>query len=203
ARAGPASPVRLVHTQPWPQVVPLEAARAGAEELVRAFSEGVAAFEERYAAYFKQHAGEGIAMRDPAPRVVLVPGAGVVTTGPDAFQASVAAALYERAIAVLSATGGLGGFAPLARSETFDVEYWPMELYKRGLLPPPKELAGPLALVTRGASGLGPTAAQRLAAAGAHVVVADRNQPGAQEVAAGLVQTYGERRGRAVGLDVT
>src|SRR5207244_5999198 len=121
ASAGPACPDHLVHTKPWPQVVPLEAARAGAEELVRAFREGVAAFEERYATYFRQHAGEGVAMRDPAPRVVLVPGAGVVTTGPDAFQASVAAALYERAIAVLSTTGGLGGFAPLPRSETFDV----------------------------------------------------------------------------------
>jgi len=203
ASAGPACPDHLVHTKPWPQVVPLEAARAGAEDLVRAFREGVAAFEERYAAYFRQHAGEGIAMRDPAPRVVLVPGAGVVTTGPDAFQASVAAALYERAIAVLSATGGLGGFAPLTRSETFDVEYWPMELYKLGLLPPPKELAGRVALVTGGASGIGRAVAQRLAAAGAHVVVADRNQPGAQEVAAGLVQTYGERRGLAVGMDVT
>ncbi|TMF04334.1 MAG: bifunctional rhamnulose-1-phosphate aldolase/short-chain dehydrogenase, partial [Chloroflexi bacterium] len=203
ASAGPACPDHLVHTKPWPQVVPLEAARAGAEELVRAFREGVAAFEERYATYFRQHAGEGVAMRDPAPRVVLVPGAGVVTSGPDAFQASVAAELYERAIAVLSTTGGLGGFAPLTRSETFDVEYWPMELYKLGLLPPPKELAGRVALVTGGASGIGRAVAQRLAAAGAHVVVADRNQPGAQEVAAGLVQTYGERRGLAVGMDVT
>src|SRR5438552_3491682 len=140
ASAGPACPDHLVHTKPWPQVVPLEAARAGAEELVRAFREGVAAFEERYATYFRQHAGEGVSMRDPAPRVVLVPEAGVVTTGPDAFQASVAAALYERAIAVLSTTAGLDGFAPLTPSETFDVEYWPMELYKLGLLPPPKVL---------------------------------------------------------------
>ena len=203
ASAGPACPDHLVHTKPWPLVVPVKAARGGAEELARALREGVAAFEERYAAYVRQHAGEGIAMRDPAPRVVLVPGAGVVTTGPDAMQASVAAALYERAIAVLSTTAGLGDFAPLTPSETFDVEYWPMELYKLGLLPPRKELAGRVALVTGGASGIGRAVAQRLAAAGAHVVVTDRNQPGAQEVAAGLVQTYGERRGLAVGMDVT
>src|ERR671933_2309364 len=78
-----------------------------------------------------------------------------------------------------------------------------MELYKLGLLPPPKELAGRVALVTGGASGIGRAVAQRLAEAGAHVVVADRNQPGAQEVADGLVKTYGERRGLAVGMDVT
>ena len=203
ASAGPACPDHLVHTKPWPLVISAEAARGGAESLAQAFRDGVAAFEERYAAYFQQHAADGVSMRDPAPRVVLVPGAGVVTTGPDGMQASVAAALYERAIAVLSTTAGLGGFAPLTPSETFDVEYWPMELYKLGLLPPPKELAGRVALVTGGASGIGRAVAQRLAEAGAHVVVTDRNEPGAQEVAAGLVQKHGERRGLAVGMDVT
>ncbi|HEY0583954.1 MAG TPA: bifunctional aldolase/short-chain dehydrogenase [Chloroflexota bacterium] len=202
ASAGPACPDHLVHTKPWPLVIPPEATQ-NEQSLAQAFREGVAAFEERYAAYFKQHAGPGVSMRDPAPRVVVVPGAGVVTTGPDAFQSSVAAALYERAIAVLSTTAGLGGFAPLSLSETFDVEYWPMEIYKLGLLPPPKELAGRVALVTGGASGIGRAVAQRLAEAGAHVVVTDRNEPGAQEVAAGLVQKHGERRGTAVGMDVT
>jgi rhamnulose-1-phosphate aldolase/alcohol dehydrogenase len=203
ASAGPACPDHLVHTKPWPLVIPAEAAQGGVESLAQAFREGVAAFEERYVAYATRHAGDGVAMRDPAPRVVLVRGAGVVTTGPDGLQASVAAALYERGIAVLSTTAGLGGFAPLTESETFDVEYWPMELYKLRLLPPPKELAGRVALVTGGASGIGRAVAQRLAAAGAHVVVADRNQPGAQEVATELVQRYGERRGLAVGMEVT
>jgi rhamnulose-1-phosphate aldolase/alcohol dehydrogenase len=203
ASAGPACPDHLVHTKPWPLVVPAEAPRQGADALAQAFGDGVAAFEERYTAYFTRHAGDGVATRDPAPRVVLVPGCGVVTTGPDAFQAGVAAGLYERAIAVLSTTAGLGGFAPLTPSETFDVEYWPMELYKLGLLPPPKELAGRVALVTGAASGIGRAVAERLAAAGAHVVVADRNEPGAQDVAAGLVQSHGQGRGLAVGMDVT
>jgi rhamnulose-1-phosphate aldolase/alcohol dehydrogenase len=203
ASAGPACPDHLVHTKPWPMVVPAEAALGGAESLARAFRDGVRAFEERYATYFSRHAADNVSTRDPAPRVVLVPGCGVVTTGPDGFQASISAALYERAMAVLSTTAGLGGFAPLTESETFDVEYWPMELYKLGLLPPPKELAGRVALVTGGASGIGRAVAQRLAAAGAHVAVADRNEPGAQEVATSLVQAYGERRGLAVGMDVT
>ena len=76
--------------------------------LAEAFRTAVAQFEQRYQAYFARHAGDGITMRDPAPRVVLVPGLGVVTTGADATQAAIAAALYERAIAVLSTTSGLG-----------------------------------------------------------------------------------------------
>jgi NAD(P)-dependent dehydrogenase (short-subunit alcohol dehydrogenase family) len=128
---------------------------------------------------------------------------GIVTTGPDAMQAGVASALYERAVAVLTTTVGLGGFAPLTESETFGVEYWPMELYKLGLMPPPKELAGQVAVVTGGASGIGRAVAQRLAEAGAHVVIADRHGDGAAEVAGELVNAHGQGAALAVGMDVT
>jgi NAD(P)-dependent dehydrogenase (short-subunit alcohol dehydrogenase family) len=127
----------------------------------------------------------------------------VITTGTDGAQAGIAAALYERAIAVLSTTAGLGDFDPLNEAETFGVEYWPMELYKLGLLPPPKELAGQVALVTGGASGIGRAVALRLAEAGAHVIVADRNVAGAEDVANGLVKTHGPGRALPVGVDVT
>jgi rhamnulose-1-phosphate aldolase/alcohol dehydrogenase len=203
AGAGPACPDHLMHTKPWPLVVPASAAASGADQLAHAFREGVAQFEQQYADYVATHAGEGVAMRDPAPRVILVPGVGVITTGPDATQAGVAAALYERAVAVLSTTAGLGGFAPLTPAETFGVEYWPMELYKLSLLPRPNELAGQVALVTGGASGIGRAVAQRLADAGAHVVIADRNAEGAEEVAAELVRKHGAGRALPVAMDVT
>jgi rhamnulose-1-phosphate aldolase/alcohol dehydrogenase len=203
ASAGPACPDHLVHTKPWPLVLAPSAATGGASSLADAFRDSVVEFEQRYQAYFARNAGDGVTLRDPAPRVLLVPGVGVVTTGADAMQAGVAAALYERAIAVLSTTAGLGGFDPLNESETFGVEYWPMELYKLGLMPPPKELAGQVALVTGGASGIGRAIALRLAEAGAHVIVADRNAAGAQDVADGLVKTYGEGRALPIAMDVT
>jgi rhamnulose-1-phosphate aldolase/alcohol dehydrogenase len=203
ASAGPACPDHLVHTKPWPLVLPAGAAEDGAETLQKRIRDGVAEFEARYTAYCARHAAAGLAMRDPAPRVVLIPHVGIVTSGPDAMQAGVAAALYQRAVAVLSTAAGLGGFAPLSEAETFGVEYWPMELYKLSLLPPPKELEGRVALVTGGASGIGRAIAVRLAEAGAHVVVTDRNQSGAEEVAAALVQAHGPGRGLALGMDVT
>lgn len=203
ASAGPACPDHLVHTKPWPLVVSADALVHGADGLDSAFRDGVAAFEQRYLEYFERYSRDGVMMRDPAPRVILVPGLGLVTTGPDAGQAGVAAALYERAIAVLSTTSAIGGFSPLTEAETFGVEYWPMELYKLGLLPPPRELAGQVALVTGGASGIGRAVAQRLVEAGAHVVVADRNATGATEVASALVAAHGERRALPLAMDVT
>src|SRR5260370_40973639 len=119
----------------------------------------------------------------------MSPKGGLVTSGPDADQGGGGAALYARAVAVLSPAAGLGGVAPLTEAETFGVEYWPMELYKLSLQPPPRELEGRVALVTGGASGIGRAIAVRLAQAGAHVIVADRNKPGAVDVAALLSET--------------
>jgi NAD(P)-dependent dehydrogenase (short-subunit alcohol dehydrogenase family) len=58
------------------------------------------------------------------------------------------------------------------------------------------DLAGRLAVVTGGASGIGAACAVRLASAGAQVVVADRDIKGAAEIAAGI-------GGRAVGVDLS
>ena len=53
---------------------------------------------------------------DPAgPRVVLVPGVGIVTSGPDAGRARFARDLYHRAIAVQDAADAMGGFRSLER----------------------------------------------------------------------------------------
>ena len=197
AQAGPACPDHLVHTKPWPLVM-----SASVEDLPKSLEECVSSYEARYAEYVRRNGAQD-QMLDPAPRVVLLPGVGVITTGRDARQAAIAGDLYERAIHVLSSTAGLGGFSPLTEAEAFEVEYWPMELYKLSLAPRPKELSGRVALVTGAASGIGRAIALRLAEEGAHVVVADRNLAGASQVASGLVEAHGQGRALAVEVDVT
>ncbi len=59
-----------------------------------------------------------------------------------------------------------------------------------------------IAIVTGGAQGLGAAICQRLAREGAHIVVADLNQRGAQETAAEIVEQTG-RQAIAVKVDVT
>src|SRR5204863_4618791 len=141
---------------------------------------------------------------DPAgPRVVLIPGVGIVTAGPDAGRARFARDLYHRAIAVQDAADALGGFRSLSEAEAFAIEYWPLERYKLAQAPPRGELSGRVGLITGGASGIGRATARMLAARGAHVVVADRNLDGAAEVAEELIATHGLRRALAVPVDVT
>src|SRR4029077_16063296 len=141
---------------------------------------------------------------DPAgPRVVLVPGVGIITAGVDAARARTTRALYHRAIAVEDAAEAIGGFRSLSESEAFAIEYWPLERYKLAQAPPRGELAGRVALITGGASGIGRATARTLAARGAHVVLADRNFEGVEEVAEELTAAYGLRRALAVFVDVT
>ncbi|HEY2997005.1 MAG TPA: glucose 1-dehydrogenase [Acidimicrobiales bacterium] len=69
-------------------------------------------------------------------------------------------------------------------------------IIERVLTPTPTRLQGSVALVTGGASGIGAATARRLAAEGARVVVADRDDDGARRLAADI-------GGDAVAFDVT
>ncbi|HWJ30965.1 MAG TPA: SDR family oxidoreductase, partial [Gaiellaceae bacterium] len=175
-------------------------------ELAERFRRGVEQYAHWYRGYYERNLDEETRPFpiDPAgPRVVLVPGVGIVTTGADAGRARVSRDLYHRAIVVEDAADALGGFRSLSESEAFAIEYWPPERYKLGQAPPRGELSGRVALITGGASGIGRASARLLAARGAHVVVADLNDDGAQEVADELVAANGVRRAIAVHVDVT
>src|SRR5262245_62648271 len=102
--------------------------------------------------------------------------------------------LYHRAIAVEDSADALGGFRSLSEGEAFAIEYWPLERYKLAQAPPRGELAGRVAVITGGASGIGRATARLLAQRGAHVVVADLNADGAREVADSLGAAHGARR---------
>jgi rhamnulose-1-phosphate aldolase/alcohol dehydrogenase len=206
SQVGAPCPDHLINTKHKPLVVEFDPERDDADTLAGAITSGVAVYADWYRAYYQHNLDDETRSFpiDPAgPRVVLIPGVGIVTSGPDAGRARFARDLYHRAIAVEDAADALGGFLSLSESEAFAIEYWPLERYKLAQAPPRGELAGRVALITGGASGIGRATARLLAARGAHVVVADLNLDGAQEVADELVAAHGLRRGLAVHVDVT
>jgi rhamnulose-1-phosphate aldolase/alcohol dehydrogenase len=200
SQIGAPCPDHLINTKHKPLVVELDG------DLREGFRRGVADYSAWYREYYERNLDDETRQFpiDPAgPRVVLVPGLGMVTSGGDAARARTTRDLYHRAIAVEDAADALGGFRSLSESEAFAIEYWPLERYKLAQAPPRGELAGRIAVVTGGASGIGRATARELAARGAHLVVADLNAAGAEEVANELVAAHGTRRALAVEVDVT
>jgi rhamnulose-1-phosphate aldolase/alcohol dehydrogenase len=206
SQIGAPCPDHLINTKHKPLVVDFDPDGDGGLSLGDLFRRGVDGYAEWYQSYYERNLSDESRPfpMDPAgPRVVLLPGVGIVTSGADAGRARFARDLYHRAIAVQNTADAAGGFRSLSEAEAFAIEYWPLERYKLAQAPPPGELHGRVVVVTGGASGIGRAAARRLAQAGAHVVVADLNLEGAEVVAEELSSAYGGRRAVAMRVDVT
>jgi rhamnulose-1-phosphate aldolase/alcohol dehydrogenase len=206
SQIGAACPDHLVHTKRLPLFVDWKPANGNSQDvaaLTTRLVDGVQEYMQNYRIYFDHCKQPGDEMRDPAPRVILIPGLGMVTTGPDMLGANVSNQLYQRAIDVIEGSQSLGEFISLTPQEAYNVEYWPLELYKLKLRPAPRELAGRIAIVTGAASGIGRATARRLAEDGAHVAIFDINLDGAQAVAEELNRRYGHGRSLAVHCNVT
>jgi rhamnulose-1-phosphate aldolase/alcohol dehydrogenase len=206
SQIGAPCPDHLINTKHKPLYVHFDPEHDDGSTLAGNVRGGVAEYAAWYRDYYERNLDDETRQFpiDPAgPRVVLVPGVGIVTSGTDAGRARFARDLYRRAIAVEDAADALGGFLSLDEREAFAIEYWPLERYKLAQTPPHGELAGRVALITGGASGIGRATARILAERGAHVVVADLNYEGAQEVADELNESHGVRRGLALSVDVT
>jgi rhamnulose-1-phosphate aldolase/alcohol dehydrogenase len=215
AAIGAACPDHLVHTKVRPLFVDWTPDRDIAE-LRAAITAAAPAYESAYLRYLEENAQQNLdpdaatpvyrspsADVNPAPRVVLVPGLGMFTTGKDAQNAQISAELYHRAIAVIAGAEALGGFVSLTDAESHAVEYWPLEQYKLSLMPPEREFARRICLVTGAAGGIGSAICRRLAADGAHIVVTDIDAEGARAVADDLCAKFGPLRAVDVRMDVT
>ncbi len=202
SQIGPATPDHTIFTKRVACFV--DAERPDDAEAVRAAIErDVERYAEEYTRYFEAHRFEGTELSDPLPRVVLVAGLGMFTAGKDRRTAGIVNDIYHHTIDVMGNASAFGRYVSLSPRDAFDVEYWPLELYKLTLAPPEREMARRIALVTGGAGGLGKAVARRLASEGAHVVVTDLDGAGARKVADEIAAKVGSGRTLGLAMDVT
>jgi rhamnose utilization protein RhaD (predicted bifunctional aldolase and dehydrogenase)/NAD(P)-dependent dehydrogenase (short-subunit alcohol dehydrogenase family) len=199
ATRGPITPDHVLRTKRAPLILPRiddadrEAVRATIE---RALSE----YASRYTASFERcKAARHVerTMLDPFPRVVLVPGLGAFAVGRTRREADVVGELYEHTAAVIDDAEAIGTYEPTTELDLFDVEYWSLEQAKLGKPTAELPLSGKVALVTGGAGGIGLATARALLAAGAHVVVTDRDHARVADATKALEVRF---PGRALGL---
>lgn len=201
SQVGPATPDHMLRIKRLPLVVRTgRSVRALAPtELARQ----VARYRDRQERYFLRHRRPGQTVLETAPRVILIPGVGMVTVGKDAQEARIVADVAERSLAVQRAATLVDRYTSVTEAEAFAVEYWPMELYKLSLAPAERELAREVGVITGAAGAIGSAIAAGLVEAGAHVVLTDRDTSAVERLARELVQRVGAPRAVGFPLDVT
>ncbi len=210
AALGTSCPDHFLRTKVRPLVLET-AADAPLDEVIDHLTERHAAYREDYRAYYERHAeADSPAMRGADPAIVLVPGVGMFSFGPDKKTARIAGEFYVNAINVMRGAEAISTYRPIDEAEKFRIEYWALEEAKLKRLPAPKPLAGRVALVTGAAGGIGKATAERLAAEGACVVIADLDgdraasaaaQIGGPDLAVGLAADVTDETAVAAALD--
>ena len=194
ATRGVATPDHVIRTKAQPLVLPPPPAAAGPDGVPAAadlnawrtqVDTALAAYIAAYKGYVsRQNArvGGGKTPLDPLPRVLALPGIGLIGVGKGAADAAVTADIAEAWAQTLMAAESIGRFQPVGEADTFDMEYWSLEQAKLGKAAD-KPLARHVVVVTGGAGAIGAATALAFAAQGADVAVLDRDREGAEAVA--------------------
>jgi len=208
AALGTSCPDHFLRTRVCPMFVPWDPAKQDATALKTRIREQVVEYRAGYKKYYDGLAtSDSPKLRDSNPSVAIIPGIGLFGFGKNKKEARITTEFFINAIHVMAGANALENgtishplpqarrpeqsaqfahfhnYVALPRSEAFRIEYWALEDAKLQRMPPEAEFSRKIALVIGGASGIGREVALLLARKGAHVVVADFDQPGARQTA--------------------
>jgi rhamnose utilization protein RhaD (predicted bifunctional aldolase and dehydrogenase)/NAD(P)-dependent dehydrogenase (short-subunit alcohol dehydrogenase family) len=205
---GTSCPDHFLRTRVCPWFIDWDPAKQDLPALKRRIQSEVTGYRDAYKKYYEEWAtSDSPKLRDSNPSVVVIPGLGLFGFGKNKKEARIATEFFINAIHVMAGANALEdgevphplpqartpeqskhftqfhNYVALPRSEAFRIEYWALEEAKLQRMPAEAEFSRKIALVIGGASGIGREVAMLLGRRGAHVVVADFDQQGADRVA--------------------
>jgi len=205
---GTSCPDHFLRTRVCPLFLPWDPVKENVSVLKARIQGEAVEYRSAYKKYYDAWANaDSPKLRDSNPSVVVVPGLGLFGFGKNKKEARITTEFFINAIHVMAGANALEdgeisdplpqarhaeqsqqftqfhNYVALPRSEAFRIEYWALEEAKLQRMPAEAEFSRKIALVIGGASGIGCEAALLLGRKGAHVVVADFDEPGARKVA--------------------
>ena len=200
---GVLTPDHVIRTKNYPLWLALQG--HDQEQAAQAITAAMAVYEQNYSNNFQVQVTTRQVQRtmlDAKPRVILMPGLGIVTAGVTDKAARMAADIAEHTLLAKARGAAIAPYQELAAEHIFDMEYWSLEqakLQKGAHLP----LAGQSALVTGGGGAIACGIGRKLLAAGARVFLSDIDQVRLQRVCELLAREFNPALISGITMDVT
>lgn len=174
AKIGTSCPDHFLRTKRVPMVLGSFSTLKKSKNLLETLSKDVEKYRLEYAKYYNRNKLKSSPdLRDGNPVIILIPEYGLLSFAKDKSTARVSSEFFVNAINVMKGAEGISKYTGLSEKEAFNIEYWDLEEAKLKRMPPAKELAGKVAIITGAAGGIGSAIAEKFLKEGSCVMLTD------------------------------
>ena len=205
ASVGTSCPDHFLRTKRLPLVLPsLTELQKNEKKISDIIEKNLDKYKEAYTKYYNRNKEKGSPnLRDPYPVIVLIPEYGMMSFAKNKPTARVSSEFFCNAMNVMKGADGVSRYTGLSEREAFRIEYWELEEAKLRRMPPEKELAGKVALITGAAGGIGSATANKFLSEGCCVILTDIDKSALQTKHHEFTEKYGKDVVHSILMDVT
>ena len=205
ASIGTSCPDHFLRTKRLPLVLPSLSSLIKKEDNLKLIIQNhLTKYKEAYTKYYQRNKNKNSPnLRDPYPVIVLIPEYGMMSFAKNKPTARVASEFFCNAINVMKGAEGISKYTGLTEKEAFRIEYWELEEAKLRRMPPEKEFAGKVALITGAAGGIGSATAKKFLQEGCCVILTDIDKKALQKTHIEFANAFGKDVVDSILMDVT
>ena len=205
ASVGTSCPDHFLRTKRLPMVLPsLSELIKNENKINKIIEENLTKYKNAYTKYYIRNKSKGSPnLRDPYPVIILIPEYGMMSFAKNKSTARVSSEFFCNAMNVMKGAEGISKYTGLTEKEAFRIEYWDLEEAKLKRMPPEKELAGKVALITGAAGGIGSATANKFLSEGCCVVLTDIDTSALEAKKEEFIKKFGKDVVHSIAMDVT